>query len=81
MPRLLGYLGSVPFHSLAPAFTEILQRKDINDKDKLMVVSRLQEVGTHEVKNYFGDVVRIAGEKLPPAVNRAVLRAMQEIAD
>lgn len=81
VPRLLGYLGSIPFHSLAPAFTEILQRKDINEKDKLTVVGRLQEVGTHEVKNYFGDLVRIAGDKLPPPVNRAVLRAMQEIAD
>jgi hypothetical protein len=81
VPRLLGYLGSIPFHSLAPAFTEILQRKDIGEKDKLSVVSRLQEVGTHEVKNYFGDLVRIAGDKLPPPVNRAVLRAMQEIAD
>lgn len=79
--RLLGYLGTVPFHSLAPAFTEILQRKDIGEKDKLSVVSKLQDVGTHEVKTYFGDLVRIAGEKLPPAVNRAVLRAMQEIAD
>jgi HEAT repeat protein len=81
VPRLLNYLGTVPFHSLAPAFTEILQRKDINEKDKLSVVSRLQDVGTHEVKTYFGDLVRIAGDKLPPAVNRAVLRAMQEIAD
>jgi HEAT repeat protein len=81
VPRLLNYLGSVPFHSLAPAFTEILQRKDINEKDKLNVVSKLQDVGTHEVKTYFGDLVRIAGDKLPPAVNRAVLRAMQEIAD
>jgi HEAT repeats len=81
VPRLLGYLGSIPFHSLAPAFTEILQRKDIGERDKLTIVSRLQEVGTHEVKNYFGDLIRIAGEKLPPAVNRAVLRAMQEIAD
>jgi HEAT repeat protein len=81
VPRLLGYLGSIPFRSLSPAFTEILQRKDIGERDKLNVVSRLQDVGTHEVKNYFSDVMRATGGKLPAAVNRAVVQAMQEIAD
>jgi hypothetical protein len=81
VPRLLGYLGSVPFRSLAPALTEILQRKDIGEKDKLNVISRLQDVGTHEVKNYFGDVMRATEGKLPAAVSRALVQAMQEIAD
>jgi HEAT repeat protein len=81
VPRLLGYLGTVPFHSLAPALTEILQRKDISERDKLNVVSRVQDVGTREVKNYFGDVMRATGDKLPANVSRAVLRAMQEIAE
>ena len=81
VPRLLGYLGSVPFHALAPALTEILKRKDIGERDKLNVVSRLQEVGTHEVKNFFGDLMRATGEKLSPAVTRAVLQAVQQIAD
>jgi HEAT repeat protein len=81
VPRLLGYLGTIPFRALSPAFTEILQRKDVAERDKLNVVSRLQDVGTHEVKNYFGDVMRATGGKLPPAVSRAVVQAMQEIAD
>lgn len=81
VPRLLGYLGSVPFHHLAPAFTEVLLRKDISERDKLGVVSRLQDVGTREIKEYFGELTRTSGEKLPPAVNRAALRAVQEIAD
>jgi HEAT repeat protein len=81
VPRLLGYLGSIPFHSLSPALTEIMQRKDIHERDKLNVVSRLQDVGTHEVKNYLGDLMRAAGDKLPPTVSRAVVQAMQEIAD
>jgi hypothetical protein len=80
IPRLLGYLGSIPFHSLAPAFSELLLRKDISEKDKLRVVSRLQDVGTHEVKGYFGEL-SVHADKLPPAVHRAILRAMQEIAD
>jgi HEAT repeat protein len=79
--RLLGYVGTIPFHALAPALTEILQRKDIGERDKLNVVSRLQDVGTHEVKNYFGDVMRSSGGKLPPSVSRAIVQAMQEIAD
>jgi hypothetical protein len=79
--RLLGYLGTIPFRTLGPALTEVLQRKDIGERDKLNVVSRLQDVGTHEVKVYFGDLMRATGEKLPPAVSRAVLQAMQQIAD
>lgn len=81
VPRLLSYLGTLPFHHLAPAFTEVMQRKDITERDKLMVVSRLQEVGTREVKEYFGELVRDSGELLTEPVRRAVLRAMQEIAD
>jgi hypothetical protein len=81
VPRLLGYLGSVPFHSLAPALTEILQRKDIPERDKLSVVSRVQDVGTREVKDFFADLMRASGEKLPANVSKAVLTAMQEIAD
>lgn len=81
VPRLLSYLGTLPLHHLAPAFTQVMQRKDIAEKDKLSVVSRLQEVGTREVKEYFGDLVRESGDKLAEPVRRAVLRAMQEIAD
>jgi HEAT repeat protein len=81
MPRVLSYLGSIPFRSLAAAFTEILQRKDISERDKLSIVSRLQEVGTREVKEYFGELTRTSADKLPPPVHRAMLRAMQEIAD
>jgi HEAT repeat protein len=81
VPRLLSYLGTLPFHHLQPAFTQVMQRKDIAEKDKLSVVSRLQEVGTREVKDYFGDLVRESGEQLAEPVRRAVLRAMQEIAD
>jgi HEAT repeat protein len=81
VPRLLSYLGTLPFHHLKPAFTQVMQRKDIAEKDKLLVVSKLQEVGTREVKDYFGDLIRESGEALAEPVKRAVLRAMQEIAD
>ena len=81
VPRLLSYLGTLPFHHLAPAFTQVMLRKDIAEKDKLAVVSRLQEVGTREIKEYFGELVREENNKLTEPVRRAVLRAMQEIAD
>lgn len=81
VPRLLSYLGTLPFHHLKPAFTQVMQRKDIAEKDKLLVVSKLQEVGTREVKEYFGELIRDSGESLAEPVKRAVLRAMQEIAD
>jgi HEAT repeat protein len=81
VPRLLGYLGTVPFHSLGPAFSEVLVRKDISEKDKLRVVSRLQDVGTREIKDYFVALVTASADKLPPPVHRAILRAQQEIAE
>jgi hypothetical protein len=79
--RLLGYLGTIPLRTLSPALTEIMSRKDISEKDKLSVVSKLQDVGTHEVKNYFADMMRATGDKLPAPVSRAVVQAMSEIAD
>jgi hypothetical protein len=81
IPRLLAYLGKTPLQSLGPALGEVMQRKDIGEKDKLMVVSRLQDVGTPEVKSYLGDLMHMAGDKLPPTVSRAVVQAMSEIVD
>jgi HEAT repeat protein len=79
--RLVGYLGQLPFHSLGPALAQVLQRKDVPESAKLDIVVRLEEVGTPEVKGYLGDLVSSAGEALTPNVSRALLRAMQEIAN
>lgn len=81
IPRMLGYLGKAPLQTLGPALGEVLQRKDIGERDKLAIVSRLQDVGTPEVKSYLGDLMHVSGEKLPPAVSRAIVQAMQEIVD
>jgi hypothetical protein len=81
IPRMLDYLGKTPLQSLGPALGEVLQRKDIGDRDKLAIVSRLQDVGTPEVKSYLGDLMHMAGEKLPAPVSRAIVQAMQEIVD
>jgi hypothetical protein len=81
IPRMLGYLGKTPLQSLGPALGEVLQRKDIDERDKLTIVSRLQDVGTPEVKNYLGDLMHMSGDKLPAPVSRAIVQAMQEIVD
>lgn len=81
IPRMLDYLGKTPLQSLGPALGEVLQRKDIGDREKLAVVSRLQDVGTPEVKSYLGDLMHLAGDKLPPPVSKAIVQAMQEIVD
>jgi HEAT repeat protein len=77
--RLFGYLGKVPFRSLAPAFAETLKRKDVAENDKLAIVARLEEVGTGEVKGFFNDLMASTSGGLPPNVSKAVLRAMAEI--
>jgi hypothetical protein len=69
----------VPFRSLAQAFAETLKRKDVAENDKLAIVARLEEVGTGEVKGFFGDLMTSTTGGLPPNVSKAVLRAMQEI--
>jgi HEAT repeat protein len=79
--RLFPYIGNVPFRSMAPAFAETLKRKDVPDSEKLAVVARLEEVGTGEVKSFFGDLMTSTEGALPPAVSKAALRAMQEIAE
>ena len=79
--RLTGYLGQVPFRSLGPALAQVLQRKDVSEGAKIEIVVRLEEVGTPEVKGYLGDLIAAGGESYPPNVSRAMLRAMQEIAE
>ncbi len=74
--RLLSYLGKIPFRSLSPAFAEILKRKDIAERDKLSVVAKLQDVGTPEVKNYFGDFLHSSSDAISQALSRAILQAM-----
>ena len=81
IPRMLDYLGKTPLSSLGPALGEVLQRKDIGEREKLAIVSRLQDVGTPEVKSYLGDLMHLAGDKLPQPVSRAIVQAMQEIVD
>jgi hypothetical protein len=79
--RLVSYLGKIPFHSLAPALAEVLKRKDVTESAKLELVARLEDTGTREVKTYLADLVASAGNELPQPVSRAMLRAMQEIAE
>ena len=59
----------------------MLQRKDVSEGAKIEIVVRLEEVGTPEVKGYLGDLIAAGGESYPPNVSRAMLRAMQEIAE
>ena len=79
--RLITYLGKIPFRSLTPAIGELLGRKDITERDKIMVVGKLQEVGTPDVKAYLGDFLRLQSANISPALSKAILRAIQEIAN
>ena len=79
--RLVSYLGKIPFGSLGPAIAEVLKRKDVSEREKLAVVGKLQEVGTPEVKTYLGEFLHSAGDSLSPALSRAILRVIQQIAN
>jgi HEAT repeat protein len=77
--RLLAYLGKIPFRSLGPAFAQLLQRKDVAERDKLALLAKLQDIGTQEVKTYLGDFLRTAGAGISQTLSRAILQAMQGI--
>lgn len=79
--RLLTYLGRIPFYSLGPALSEVVRRPDVPEDAKLAIISSLGETGTPEVKGFLGDLLAAGGEALGQKVTRALLRAMQEIAD
>lgn len=79
--RLWAYMGKIPFNSLAPAMAEVLSRTDVTQKTKLELVARLQEVATPEVKGFLGDYMAGAQGELDPVLSKAILRAMQEIAE
>ena len=78
--RLLSYLGKVPLHHLGPALQTVLLRKDVSKADKLQIVAALHELGTVEVRNFFGATLAAGGDALDGEVSRAILRAMGEIA-
>ncbi len=79
--RLLKYLGKIPFYSLGPALGEVIRRADVAEDAKLAVIAALQEAATPEVKGFLGDLMATGGETLGQNITRALLRAMQEIAD
>lgn len=79
--RLTAYLGKVPFRNLGPALAQVLRRKDVADAAKLEIIVRLEEVGTPEVKGYLGDLIAAGTDSYSQNVSRALLRAMQEIAE
>lgn len=79
--RLVGYLGKIPFYSLAPALGEVLKRPDVAEPAKLAVITGLQEAATPGVKGFLSDVMTAGGDAIGPNLKRAILRAMQEIAD
>lgn len=79
--RIAGYLGRIPFYSLSPALGEVLKRADVDEATKLNVIAELQEAATPEVKGFLGDVMATGGDALGPNLKRAIMRAMQEIAD
>jgi hypothetical protein len=79
--RLTGYLGKVPFRNLGPALAQVLKRKDVAEPAKLEVIVRLEETGTPEVKGFLNDLIAAGTEPYSANVSKALLRAMQEIAE
>jgi HEAT repeat protein len=81
VPKLVQYLGQVPFHHMGPALALIIERRDVAEADKLALIARLEELGTPEIKGYLGELLAASGESLSPNVHRAVARAMQQIGE
>jgi hypothetical protein len=81
IPRLLGYLGQMPFRALTPALKAIIGRADVDEAARMQVVARLTELATPEVKSFFKDILQEQGPSLPPRVRTAIATAVQHISD
>lgn len=79
VPRLLGYLEQLPFRSLAPAFTTVLLRKDINDPVRLDVIARIADLATREVRGYLMDLLAREPDRFSARVQGAIRAAIQGI--
>jgi HEAT repeat protein len=79
--KLNLYLGKIGFHQLGPALGTVLQRRDVSERDKLELIARLEELGTPEVKAYLGELLAAAEPPMPAGVQRALARAVQQIAE
>lgn len=81
VPRLLSYLGQMPFRALTPALKAILARANVEEAARMQVVARLTEMATPEVKSFFKDLLLELGPTLPVRVRTAISTAVQRIAD
>lgn len=81
VPRLLGYVGRLPFGTLTVAFEKILERRDLNDRVKLEVVTRVAELATRDVRAFFERLDGAWPAAAGPTVKRAVRDAIARIAE
>ena len=74
VPRILGYLGRLPFATLRPMLLTLLQRADLPARARIELVARLGELATAEVRVLLEEF--IAG--LPAGDNSPLRRAAED---
>lgn len=79
VPRLLTYVGKLPFYHLSPALQEVLVRKDVKEPAKLNVIQQVAALQTSEARRFLTDAVAAHGKEMGQRVSRAALRAAQEV--
>jgi len=77
--RFLEALGNVPFTSVMPALSEMLNRADLAASAKLAIIHRLTELATPEVRQFLEDFVGTAEGSVPANVLRAAQDAIPRI--
>lgn len=79
VPRLLTYLGHVPFDTVTPAFDELFARRDIQERTKLDLVAHLAELATPQAKTYLETLASSLPASDPGALRRTAMEAASRI--
>ena len=74
IPRIVGYIGSMPFATLRPMLLTILQRTDLAARIRTDLVARLGELATAEVRTLLREFIA----SLPGNDNSPLRRAAEE---
>ena len=79
VPRLLTYLGHVPFDTVTPALDELFARRDIQEHTKLDLVAHLAELATPQVRTYLETLAASLPASDPGALRRTAIDAASRI--
>jgi HEAT repeat protein len=79
--RFAGYLGRIPFDKMVPGLDAFLARRDLGNPPRILLIRKLQELATPEVKSFLQALVEQIPARDRGPVRLAAEEAIARIAD